>query len=255
MNDEQKQMEEFFETHSYAGIAEGAWYYAPELGDEVEEADVAAFAEEGVWRTIRGRAVFIREGEEVGEAIKRSLARGRGSNKKPRAEHAKQLVQDVLAEQGVDKLKVTFKSGRTKDNVGNFHGSMAGQYNPKTNSFTFYPDVLALYGDKATRTVALHEASHAKFERAARSSSVKDFLSKNVDALQRDDGTTAYAKAHWKEFRKKEGLYSDLFGKSTRNDKFIAGMRRLAVDESLAEMRAHGKIKGVYVKLDKLISG
>lgn len=45
-NDMQQQMDEFFETHSYAGVAESAWHYFPELGEEVEEDDTITLTDE-----------------------------------------------------------------------------------------------------------------------------------------------------------------------------------------------------------------
>lgn len=63
---------------------------APKEGEEIPEekqtAEMRLYAEEegpGVWRTVRGRRVFIREGEDLDSALKRSLQSGEKSKKEP----------------------------------------------------------------------------------------------------------------------------------------------------------------------------
>ena len=71
----------------------------PEVFAEVEEGwaeEIKELAQddeghEGVWRTIRGRKVFIRDGEDLATALDRSLRTAGGAKKKLGSEHRKAL--------------------------------------------------------------------------------------------------------------------------------------------------------------------
>ena len=123
-----------------------------------------------------------------------------------------------------------------------------GVYNSLTGIITLNSGHPALKSEEFVRQIVRHEGLHARFEVVKYVPKVSEFYFKNAEALRKEDGTTDYSKSWWSRYNKM------LTASPPVREPMLWEARRCAVDESLAEMHAVGKVTPTYAKFDALIS-
>lgn len=157
---------------------------------------------------------------------------------------------------GVDVPKLNAKHPLQWDAKLQAEFDAAGSFVPAENgSGSVDIDFTHGISDYGLKRVLTHELSHARFHYAdSRNDELQNFVSANAGALRKEDGTTTYSKEWWKEAAdspptSRRGDYATGLQPTDRLNRFWT-----AVDESLAEMHAEGKLTPTYKKLDAIIA-
>ncbi len=153
-------------------------------------------------------------------------------------------VAQVLERMGVNPRVVKFvpRLGASRTTVNGKKGIAVGTY--QSGKIHLVPRASTL----EVRGTAAHEATHLKFDVAVRTDlKLEADILRDMPGLEKDDGVTAYSRAHWQ----KRADWKDLFPKNSPFD-------LLAVNETLAEiegMAAVGRHVGTarYRKLLKRV--
>jgi hypothetical protein len=156
----------------------------------------------------------------------------------------KRITKEEMVAQGMAGTAVEFRTGPGAPIAGLVSFREGGHFNPETGAIQINLDEMGGSVEDATRGVVdsiglrglvRHESFHARFHHALEKgfplaesgdTPVGNFIAKNIDALEKEDGTTAYSKAWWGKVSTPASLASTLY-------------RRAAINESLAEMHAH----------------
>ena len=239
-------MSDLFDTHSFNEY--GDWRTDPvtsvdPIDDEEEEGKIEKYSDDqerddhGRFSGLGGEGGRLTTGELNARIF--GIQIGPDGTKYPKSHYnaMKRIVKEELVNEGMTGQAVEFVFGEGKEIAGIPGFKEAGHFDPRTGHIQLNLDELGGNQDgvfhPGLRATVRHEATHVRFNYALTKgplvetgdTQVGNFIFKNIDALEKEDGTTAYSKVWWDRAKNPEtwvGLY-----------------RRDAVNESLAEMHAH----------------
>lgn len=146
-------------------------------------------------------------------------------------------IRAYLLQNGFPGSRVIVKSLTPPPRGGVYNASL-GEFNPTSGKIYLNKDFMG--SATLMKGIARHELAHAKFNKAL--PEVRQLIRQSAVALERDDGTTSYAREFWGRLN----MWRKTPGTSAKD---LRALFEIAVNESFAEMSKLGKFKGIYSRL------
>lgn len=159
----------------------------------------------------------------------------------------KAVAEDELARIGMEGFPLNIKGRDEGRSPLSFHEALAA-YSRKDGDIRIYAGhPRFLETTRELRGVVRHEALHARWDYAKDSGAIIDFIDGNMEQLKSENGVTKYSHAWWE--RANPGIRA-----MNISDETYERAKRMAINESLAEMHHINRFKPTYKRLDALVA-